>query len=633
MSSLTKRSVIIGVCMLFAPLCHAQWTCGGPVSPSQEIVPAGGGTIWGFGNEAGDSQHMFVPMPQANGNRGLVDVFVRSGGAWQRSQTLSIAGATSSDMFGSSGVSVAGDWAVIGGRVYLGGAAYFYKREGGLWNLKQQINGSGGWFGYRLGTDGNRAIIGQNGMISTPSPVRIYVRSGDTWSLEQQLPYPAGDITSFGTQQAIDGDSALVVSGWPRVRFHIYQRVGGTWSVAQTLEEPSFNAWPMLPNFTKTRLLIPITSGSTSTIRIYERTSESVPFTTYRTIVSQALAGYYLHLHGNRVAIGIQTPSGIGAEVWDIAPNLPVKVLTTSPMGLQVADYCQPKLAGDFLFLIGPRSDGSWRVQSVEYGGDCNADGLWDRSQICRGLVADLDANGVPDVCETPCDFATGPAPTTIVPGGDAAFSAAFARAGHSLQWRRNGVNLSESSRLSGVTSPTLTIRQVAAADQGTYDCVATGPCGSVPSAGAELSCKARITEQPQGGTFVGGQPLTLSVVAQGTAGATYRWRRDGVSLFNGIIHQGVTTPTLTIIADEPAQSGTYTVAITNACGTIISAAATIEVTCPSDFNNDGGIDGQDLFEFFDAWAGGLSNADLNFDGGTDGSDVTAFFVRWENGC
>jgi hypothetical protein len=269
----------------------------------------------------------------------------------------------------------------------------------------------------------------------------------------------------------------------------------------------------------------------------------------------------------------------------------------------------------------------------VEWHEDCNQDGIVDKGQILAGQLIDLDANGVPDVCETPCAFATGPAPTTIVPGGDATFSAAFARPGHSLQWRRNGVNLSDSSRLSGVTSPTLTIRQVAAADQGTYDCVATGPCGSVASVGAELSCKARITEQPQGGTFVGGQPVTLSVVAQGTAGATYRWRRDGVSLFNGIIHQGVTTPTLTIIADEPAQNGTYTVAITNACGTIISAAATIEVTCPSDFNNDGGIDGQDLFEFFDAWAGGLSSADLNFDGGTDGSDVTAFFVRWENGC
>jgi hypothetical protein len=270
---------------------------------------------------------------------------------------------------------------------------------------------------------------------------------------------------------------------------------------------------------------------------------------------------------------------------------------------------------------------------TIEWSADCNADGLVDKGQILAGQLLDLDNNGIPDICETPCAFTTQPASTTIIPGADATFAAAFARAGHALRWRRNGVDLADSSRLSGTASPTLTIRQVASADQGVYDCVATGPCGSVASAVAELSCKATIDTQPQGGVFVGGQPVTLSVVAQGGTGATYRWRRDGVAIFNGVIHQGATTPTLTINLDEPSQSGSYSVAITNTCGTTISQGAWVEVTCPADFNDDGGTDGQDLFEFFEAWSGGLSSADLNFDGGTDGSDITAFFTRWENGC
>jgi hypothetical protein len=74
-------------------------------------------------------------------------------------------------------------------------------------------------------------------------------------------------------------------------------------------------------------------------------------------------------------------------------------------------------------------------------------------------------------------------------------------------------------------------------------------------------------------------------------------------------------------------------VAITNACGVTISNDADVEVTCPADFNVDGGVDGQDVFEFFDAWINGFSNADINLDGGTDGSDVNAFYERWENGC
>ena len=627
-----RKIATVLMCACIGVTCaRAQWACGDAVSPHQELAPSGGGAIWGFGNEAGDGQHMFVPMPQANGNRGLVEIYARTGSTWQRSQMLSIAGATSSDMFGSSGVSVSGDWAVIGGRVYLGGAAYFYKREGGQWNLKQQINGSGGYFGYRLGTDGDRAIIGQNGMISAPSPVRVYVRSGDTWTLEQQLPYPSGDITSFGTQQAISGNTALVVAGWPRVRFHIYQRVAGVWSVAQTIEDPAFNGWPVLPVFTKTRLLIPLVSGSTATIRIYERSSEAVPFTTYRTLVTQGLAGYYLHMSGDRVAVGVQTPTGIGAEVWDISPSTPVKVFTSTPLGLQVADYAQPKLAGDFLFMIGPRPDGAWRVQAVEFGGDCNADGVWDRSQICSNALIDVDRSGIPDVCEVPCAFSQQPSNQSLVPGGSATFNATFARAGHAYQWRRDGVALASGGRVGGATTPTLTIASVGSADQGTYDCVATGACGSVVSSIATLSCVPVITGQPQGGTFVGGQPVTLAVEASGAV--SFRWRRDGVNLVNGNAVQGVTTPTLTINADEPFQSGSYTVAVTNPCGTTVSEAAVVEVTCPADFNQDGGTDGQDLFDFFEAWAGGETSADLNFDGGTDGGDVTAFFTRWERGC
>jgi hypothetical protein len=52
---------------------------------------------------------------------------------------------------------------------------------------------------------------------------------------------------------------------------------------------------------------------------------------------------------------------------------------------------------------------------------------------------------------------------------------------------------------------------------------------------------------------------------------------------------------------------------------------------CPADWNNDGGVDGDDVIAFFAAWDAG--NADFNNDGGTDGDDVIAFFGRWDAGC
>lgn len=53
---------------------------------------------------------------------------------------------------------------------------------------------------------------------------------------------------------------------------------------------------------------------------------------------------------------------------------------------------------------------------------------------------------------------------------------------------------------------------------------------------------------------------------------------------------------------------------------------------CPADFNQDGGIDGADVEEFFNAFTAGDQSADTNQDGGIDGSDVETFFVAWEAG-
>ena len=54
---------------------------------------------------------------------------------------------------------------------------------------------------------------------------------------------------------------------------------------------------------------------------------------------------------------------------------------------------------------------------------------------------------------------------------------------------------------------------------------------------------------------------------------------------------------------------------------------------CVADFNIDGGVDGQDVQSFFEAWEVGSVLADTNSDGGVDGSDVASFFEVWEQGC
>jgi len=54
--------------------------------------------------------------------------------------------------------------------------------------------------------------------------------------------------------------------------------------------------------------------------------------------------------------------------------------------------------------------------------------------------------------------------------------------------------------------------------------------------------------------------------------------------------------------------------------------------SCIADFNNDGGIDGQDIEAFFQSWEIAEPSADVNQDGGVDGQDIEYFFIRWEAG-
>jgi hypothetical protein len=53
---------------------------------------------------------------------------------------------------------------------------------------------------------------------------------------------------------------------------------------------------------------------------------------------------------------------------------------------------------------------------------------------------------------------------------------------------------------------------------------------------------------------------------------------------------------------------------------------------CFADFNNDGGIDGDDVIEFFARWDAGNTCADVDASGGVDGDDVIGFFGAWDNG-
>ncbi|MBS0195366.1 MAG: hypothetical protein JSR77_01275 [Planctomycetes bacterium] len=163
------------------------------------------------------------------------------------------------------------------------------------------------------------------------------------------------------------------------------------------------------------------------------------------------------------------------------------------------------------------------------------------------------------------------------------------------------------------------------------------GSIGSiVPGSGT-----VAFTEQPVSGDYRGSEFVQLHVEATGDGPLTYQWRRRfGNNPFEALSEgqdggriTNVNTDTLFIQDLDCSDGAAYDCLVCDSCGCAASNPATIGVVPPGDFNQDGGIDGADVDDFFAAWGAGLPEGDINQDGGIDGSDVSFFFEHWERGC
>ncbi len=97
-----------------------------------------------------------------------------------------------------------------------------------------------------------------------------------------------------------------------------------------------------------------------------------------------------------------------------------------------------------------------------------------------------------------------------------------------------------------------------------------------------------RLINQPVGTTVIVGDPVMLSVVADGAPPLTYQWKLDGADV------AGATEPTLFFEAITADQGGDYTVLVSNDSGQTNSALARVRVLEPiAGLVNTGvGIDG-----------------------------------------
>ncbi|MEY3385525.1 MAG: hypothetical protein RIR53_336 [Bacteroidota bacterium] len=141
--------------------------------------------------------------------------------------------------------------------------------------------------------------------------------------------------------------------------------------------------------------------------------------------------------------------------------------------------------------------------------------------------------------------------------------------AGERLQWFRGTTALANDQKFSGVTTASLTIRNVTLSDtSSTYYCTVTGGCATVRSRNARvLIPKITISQQPLDTVVCPGDTIFLRVNATssgGDAGVGYQWRtEDGTPLISNERISGVNSNVLRILRATATDSRRYSCLVT----------------------------------------------------------------------
>jgi hypothetical protein len=169
-----------------------------------DCVDSGLATADAFGRSVAiDDDTLIVGAPLAD----LAYVFVDKGDGWDRQATLDGDGVpcgvrvTNGSGFGNA-VAVDGDRAVVAANLEDGnrGAVYIYQRTGDMWNCVQRITRDAGStddeFGQSIDLDGNRLVIGANGVNNSTGAVVVYEHDGEEFARPLPVEPPPGGVTA-----------------------------------------------------------------------------------------------------------------------------------------------------------------------------------------------------------------------------------------------------------------------------------------------------------------------------------------------------------------------------------------------------------------------------------------------------
>lgn len=171
-----------------------------------------------------------------------------------------------------------------------------------------------------------------------------------------------------------------------------------------------------------------------------------------------------------------------------------------------------------------------------------------------------------------PPTISTQPQDQSIFAGQSATFNVVAGGSSLSYQWF-----FDSNTAIPNATNASLTISSAQTTDAGGYSVIVSNAFGSIPSETAELTVTVptapSIVVQPQGQTVLPGQSVTFNVSAGGTAPLSYQWYFDTNTLI-----ANATGSSLTLANVQAAQSGTYSVVVSNFVSTAASTNAVLFV-------------------------------------------------------
>jgi uncharacterized repeat protein (TIGR01451 family) len=149
-----------------------------------------------------------------------------------------------------------------------------------------------------------------------------------------------------------------------------------------------------------------------------------------------------------------------------------------------------------------------------------------------------------------------------------------------SYQWLKEGVALVDGPNLSGALTATLTVAQVQAGDVGNYSVAVSNLNGQVLSSSATLVANfpSSILAQPASQRALAGSVVSFAAGVVGSSPMSFNWQRAGTNLADGGKLSGTSTPSLTVSNVQAAETGAYSLVVSNAFGSMTSSNALLSL-------------------------------------------------------